>query len=104
MIFIETAFFTEDVLGLLSDDEYHQLQLRLAANPDAGDLIKDTGGLRKIRWASGGRGKRGGVRVIYYDASSEDRIRMLLIYKKGIKDDLTAKEKAVLRGINERWK
>jgi hypothetical protein len=102
-MFIETAFFTEDVLGLLSDDEYHQLQLCLAANPDAGDLIKDTGGLRKIRWAAGGKGKRGGVRVIYYDASSEDRIRMLLIYKKGIKDDLTTKEKAVLRGINERW-
>lgn len=103
MIFIETPIFTEDVTDLLSDDEYAKLQLFLAANPDAGDLIQGTGGLRKVRWTAGGKGKSGGVRVIYYDASDLDQIRMLLIYKKGIKDDLSPKEKAILREINRRW-
>lgn len=103
MIFIETPIFTEDVTDLLSDDEYAKLQLFLAANPDVGDLIQGTGGLRKVRWTAGGKGKSGGVRVIYYDASDLDQIRMLLIYKKGIKDDVSPKEKAILREINRRW-
>lgn len=103
MLFIETDFFTEDVIELLTDDEYARLQLYLTINPEAGDLIQDTGGLRKVRWAAGGKGKRGGVRVIYYDASNVHQIRMLLIYRKGVKDDLSEKEKALLRAINKRW-
>nr|WP_156640889.1 hypothetical protein [Lysobacter gilvus] len=103
VIFIETSYFTQDVLELLSDEEYARLQAWLASNPDAGDLIQDTGGLRKVRWSAGGKGKRGGVRVIYYDASDVHQIRMLLIYRKGVKDDLTAKEKAILRSINAQW-
>ncbi len=103
MIFIETPIFTEDVLTLLSDEEYREFQLHLAENPTAGDVIKETGGLRKVRWASGGKGKRGGVRVIYYYKLSESQIRLLLIYKKGIKDDLSADEKRALRALNERW-
>ncbi|MGP0914056.1 type II toxin-antitoxin system RelE/ParE family toxin [Serratia sp. CY70267] len=103
MIFIETPIFTEDVLTLLSDDEYREFQLHLAENPTAGDVIKETGGLRKVRWASGGKGKRGGVRVIYYYKLSESQIRLLVIYKKGIKDDLSADEKRALRALNERW-
>jgi hypothetical protein len=50
-----------------------------------------------------GRGKRGGTRVIYYHVVAEAQIRMILIYRKGIKDDLTAKEKMVLRKINAEW-
>nr|WP_308530333.1 type II toxin-antitoxin system RelE/ParE family toxin [uncultured Serratia sp.] len=103
MIFIETPIFTEDVLTLLSDDEYREFQLHLAENPTAGDVIKETGGLRKVRWASGGKGKRGGVRVIYYYKLSESQIRLLVIYKKGLKDDLSADEKRALRALNERW-
>ncbi|CAI1624834.1 MULTISPECIES: type II toxin-antitoxin system RelE/ParE family toxin [Serratia] len=103
MIFIETPIFTEDVLTLLSDEEYREFQLHLAENPTAGDVIKETGGLRKVRWASGGKGKRGGVRVIYYYKLSESQIRLLVIYKKGIKDDLSADEKRALRALNERW-
>ena len=103
MLFIETDFFTEDVIELLTDDEYARLQLYLTINPEAGDLIQDTGGLRKVRWAAGGKGKRGGVRVIYYDASNVHQIRMLLIYRKGVKDDLSEKEKALLRALNKRW-
>ncbi|MGK0684462.1 type II toxin-antitoxin system RelE/ParE family toxin [Serratia marcescens] len=103
MIFIETPIFTEDVLKLLSDEEYREFQLYLAENPTAGDVIKETGGLRKVRWASGGKGKRGGVRVIYYHKLSESQIRLLVIYKKGIKDDLSADERRALRALNERW-
>ncbi|MCM7515521.1 type II toxin-antitoxin system RelE/ParE family toxin [Enterobacter hormaechei] len=103
MLFIETDIFTEDVKTLLDDDEYHKLQVFLATQPDYGDLIQNTGGLRKIRWLSGGRGKRGGVRVIYFHRTREFEIRLLLIYRKGIKDDLSAGEKAILKKMIERW-
>ena len=103
MIFIETDIFTEDVKNLLDDDEYHRLQVFLATQPDYGDLIQDTGGLRKIRWVAKGKGKRGGVRVIYFHRTRKYEIRLLLIYRKGIKDDLTQHEKVILRKLNERW-
>ncbi len=90
-------------MTLLSDEEYREFQLYLVENPTAGDVIKETGGLRKVRWASGGKGKRGGVRVIYYHKLSESQIRLLVIYKKGIKDDLSADERRALRALNERW-
>ena len=103
MLFIETPIFTEDVARLLVDDEYAELQRHLAVNPKAGPVIVGTGGLRKIRWKSAGKGKRGGVRVIYYDASRVGQIRMLLIYQKGIKDDLSEREQSILRKLNESW-
>ncbi len=65
MLFIETPVFTEDVKELLSDDEYREFQQFMADNPGWGDVIQNTGGLRKVRWAAKGKGKRGGVRVIY---------------------------------------
>jgi hypothetical protein len=76
------------------------LQEHLVTHPDAGELIVGTGALRKIRWAAMGKGKRGGVRAIYYHVVSLPQIRMILICRKGIKDDLTPKEKTVLRKIN----
>jgi mRNA-degrading endonuclease RelE of RelBE toxin-antitoxin system len=103
MIFIESPAFTEDVKALLSDEDYAALQTHLVRRPDAGDLIRETGGLRKVRWTSEGRGKRGGTRIVYYHVVSAAQIRMILIYRKGIKDDLTPKEKAVLRKLNENW-
>lgn len=103
MIFIESAVFTRQVQALLTDDEYAALQWRLALNPKAGAVIQDTGSLRKVRWASGGGGKRGGVRVIYFHAVSQNQVRFLLIYRKGVKDDLSAAEKKVLRKLNETW-
>ncbi|CDH00786.1 type II toxin-antitoxin system RelE/ParE family toxin [Xenorhabdus bovienii] len=103
MIFIETHIFTEDCKELLSDDEYREFQQYLADNPATGDVIQHTGGLRKVRWASRGKGKRGGVRVIYYHKVDVSHIRLLLIYKKGIKDDLSESEKKVLRALNEGW-
>ncbi|MGC1521162.1 MAG: type II toxin-antitoxin system RelE/ParE family toxin [Steroidobacteraceae bacterium] len=103
MVFIETPIFTADVCALLDDEEYAALQLHLVAQPNAGAVIAGTGGLRKIRWAVAGRGKRGGTRVIYYHVDAQSQIRMILIYRKGIKDDLTPKEKTVLRKINAEW-
>ncbi len=103
MLFIETPVFTREVLRLLDDENYALLQLHLAATPDAGDLVMGTGGLRKLRWANGGRGKSGGVRVICFHSAKRREIRRLLIYRKGRKDDLTAAEKTMLRAINEHW-
>jgi hypothetical protein len=103
MLFVESPAFTEDVTKLLTDESYAGLQLHLALYPFTGDLIKGTGGLRKVRWASGGKGKRGGVRVIYFYVVRDAQIRMILIYRKGIKDDLTPKEKKLLRELNEEW-
>jgi hypothetical protein len=103
MVFIESPIFTADVMELLSDEEYAELQEHLAHWPDAGDLITQTGGLRKVRWRVEGSGKRGGVRMIYYYVVAQAQIRMILIYRKGTKDNLTPREKAVLRKMNAEW-
>jgi mRNA-degrading endonuclease RelE of RelBE toxin-antitoxin system len=103
MVFIETPIFTADVQELLSDEDYAAVQQFLVTQPNAGDVIAGTGGLRKIRWTTAGRGKRGGTRVIYYHVVAQAQIRMILIYRKGIKDDLTSREKTVLRKINTEW-
>ncbi len=99
MIIIETHVFTRQVLLLLSDDEYRLLQSVLANRPDAGVVIPSSGGLRKMRWGFTGRGKRGGVRVIYYWAVKQERILMLLIYPKNVKDDMTQEQLKILRKI-----
>ena len=104
MVFVETPIFTAELHKLLSDEAYTGFQQFLIAQPDAGDVIQGTGGLRKVRWAAGDKGKRGGIRVIYYFVDDADQIRLLLIYKKGIQDDLTADQKKQLRAIKERWK
>ncbi len=88
MIFIESPIFTRLVQGLLSDDEYRQLQMALILQPGLGSVIRGSGGLRKVRWALPGRGKSGGVRVIYY-LVTQDRILMVYTYPKGKQDDLT---------------
>ncbi len=99
MIFVETSIFTRQVQEYLTDDEYRDLQRVLAARPDAGALIIGSGGLRKMRWVKQGRGKRGGVRVIYYWAVAPEQILMLLMYPKGKGDDLTPVQIKMLRKI-----
>lgn len=99
MIIVETQIFTRQVLLLLSDEEYRLLQSVLANRPDAGVIIPSSGGLRKMRWGMTGRGKRGGVRVIYYWAVKQERILMLLIYPKNVKDDMTQEQLKILRKI-----
>jgi len=103
MLFIESAVFTRQVRELLTDEEYADLQWHLAAFPMAGTVIQGTGGLRKIRWSCRGSGKRGGMRVIYFHAVSASQIRLLLVYRKGVKDDLSSAQKRILRQLNENW-
>lgn len=103
MIFVETPVFTAAVNDLLTDDDYSAFQQFLIVQPRAGQVIPGTGGLRKVRWSPPNAGKRGGVRIIYYVVDEADQIRLLLIYKKGVKDDLTPTQKKLLRAIKEKW-
>ncbi len=102
MQFIETSIFTRQVQSLLTDDEYRQLQMALAVQPELGVIIPQSGGLRKVRWAMTGRGKRGGVRAIYYWVVAQDKILMLFMYSKNEQDDLTQQQLKVLREIVEK--
>jgi hypothetical protein len=81
----------------MDDESYSALQLHLATQPEAGDVIRGSGGIRKVRWAGSGRGKRGGLRVIYYWWVAKDRISMLLVYPKNEQDNLTADQVKLLR-------
>jgi len=82
MIFIEASTFTKLLPSFLTDDEYRGLQTYLMQKPDAGDLVRGSGGVRKVRWAPDGKGKSGGVRVIYYWKKPDHEIWMLTIYSK----------------------
>jgi hypothetical protein len=104
MVFIETPLFTKRVKAILDDDSYAAFQRHLAAHPDAGDLIEGTGGLRKIRVAASGRGKRGGARVIYFHFVTATRIALLHIYTKNEQANLSTEEKGALKRIIERWR
>ena len=99
MLFIETNVFTQLAATLLDDEDLRGLQNLLLEKPDRGPVFTGTGGLRKLRFALPGRGKRGGARVIYYWQSDQGRIFLFLIYPKGAKDDLTPKEKTILKQL-----
>jgi hypothetical protein len=92
VVFVETPIFTRRVQQYMDDEEYGEMQAFLTLRPAAGNVIKGTGGMRKLRWAGSGRGKRGGLRVIYYWWVAKDRISMLLAYPKNEQDDLTANQ------------
>jgi hypothetical protein len=89
MVFIETPIFSKQVIEVLTDEQYGLLQASLVAKPNAGDLIKGSGGLRKLRWALPGRGKSGGVRIVYFWRVSEYQIIMLTMYAKNVQANLT---------------
>ena len=95
MQFIETPIFTKQITELLDDSDYRRLQIALARKPDAGNVIRNSNGLRKIRWSAQGRGKRGGIRVIYYKIQA-DEICMLFAYPKNKQEDLTTDQLRVL--------
>lgn len=101
MVIIETSVFTKQVDQILTEEEYQQLQIELINRPKSGVIIRGTGGLRKIRWSAKGKGKRGGSRIIYYWAVSEEQLLMLLVYTKKLQDDLSNDQKKVLRKIVE---
>lgn len=101
VVIIETRAFTKRIDALLTPDEYRELQLELVARPLAGTVIPGTGGLRKLRWAGTGRGKRGGLRVIYYYAASPSQILLLFVFAKNERSDLTPGQRESLRAIVE---
>ena len=88
--FIETPFFTKTLEHYLDDDEYAKLQQHLSENPEAGAVVPGSGGVRNLRWAIAGRGKRGGLRVIYYLRSARGEIWMLTLYGKNVHEDIPA--------------
>jgi len=101
VIFVETPTFTRRVMELLDDDSYAELQRHIAHYPEAGKIIRGSGGIRKLRWAGGGRGKRGGLRVIYYWWVGKDQISMLFLYRKTEQEDLTREQLKLLRRVLE---
>ena len=98
MTFVETKIFTKLVQDYLSDEQYAELQQWLVAHPEAGDVIPGSGGVRKLRWGVSGRGKRGGIRVIYFLRLRQSEIWMLTLYAKNVSDKIPAR---VLKKIKE---
>ncbi|MCC3721484.1 type II toxin-antitoxin system RelE/ParE family toxin [Rouxiella badensis] len=98
--FIETSIFTRQIKQIATDDELKELQRELIESPDKGDLIQKTGGLRKIRMATGSQGKSGSARVIYFLAT-EEVIYLVMAYPKSNKDSLTDAEKSELKKLTK---
>ena len=99
MEFIEAPPFTVVLPDYLSVEDYRALQLFLARDPAAGDVIPATGGFRKLRWADPrrGKGKRGGMRIIYYVFDRDEQIWLVTLYGKGEVTDLSPDEKRSLK-------
>ena len=103
MVFIETTLFTKKVKDYLDDEQYRALQNTLIEDPLAGDVIPGMSGLRKVRWGSKSKGKRGGIRIIYYWQKSDKQIYLLTVYAKNEMSDLSANEKKILKRMVEEW-
>ncbi|MXY23823.1 MAG: hypothetical protein F4Y45_04800 [Acidobacteria bacterium] len=94
-IFATTAY-ERAIRKLITDVAREEMESTIAAKPDGSLRIPGTGGIRKLRWAGSGRGKRGGIRVIYYYSATLDSVYMLTAYAKADRDDLTPTDKRVL--------
>jgi mRNA-degrading endonuclease RelE of RelBE toxin-antitoxin system len=103
-VFIETTLFEKIRPDYLDEDTYRKFQLSLMVTPKAGDVIQGTGGIRKVRWSAKGKGKRSGVRIIYYWLDEKDRFYLLTLYAKNEVKDLMPDEKKILKKIVEDWK
>jgi hypothetical protein len=103
MEFIEAPAFTRYLSDYLADDDYRKLQNQLASNPDLGDVMPGSGGFRKLRWGDPrrGKGRRGGLRVIYYYFLAEQRIWFMTLYDKDEAADLTPREMKALKSAVE---
>lgn len=100
--FIESPVYSSQIDDLLCADEHHLLQLSLLENPEAGDLIRSSGGLRKLRWSVAGSGKRGGIRVIYY-LHHHDTAYLIFAYRKNRQEDLTSDQLKTLKRLIEHY-
>jgi mRNA-degrading endonuclease RelE of RelBE toxin-antitoxin system len=99
MEFIEAPAFSRHLARYLDDEQYRRLQDTLASTPELGDVIPGTGGFRKLRWADArrGKGRRGGLRVIYFWFDGQNQIWLMTIYDKNEAADLTPEEKKALK-------
>ena len=105
MRLVETPVFTATIQRHLDDEQYRRLQIALMLRPEQGPIIRGSGGLRKVRWARPGGGKRGGLRVIYYWAPAEQAFYMLYAFTKTDQGDLTpAQTRALGRLVQEEFK
>jgi len=89
MVIVESPIFTKTISTILDDEGYRSMQNALVENPALGVVIPHGGGLRKMRWGAEGRGKRGGIRVIYYWWTGKEQIYLLYAYQKNTQTDLT---------------
>jgi hypothetical protein len=96
---VETAPFLKDAKRLMSDSEREELVMFVGANPEVGEIMPETGGVRKIRWATAGRGKRGGARVIYYFHNERLPLFLLAAYGKNEKADLSKAERKAMKRL-----
>lgn len=98
-MFVNTSFFDKCWKSLgLSDEDLRSFQNLLLKNPATGDIIEETGGVRKIRWNLG-TGKSHGARIIYIDLEKYERLYCLMVYPKNVKEDLTADDKKIIRHL-----
>jgi len=101
LVFIETPKFSQLVEEYLTDDEYSALQQALMDEPEAGDVVKGSGGVRKLRWAAPGRGKSAGYRVIYFLKNEAGVVWMLTMYAKNEKSTIPGYKLAQIRKVLE---
>lgn len=99
MEFIESSTFSRIRKDYLDDEQYHRLQLFLMECPDAGNVIRGSGGIRKLRWSQSGIGKRGGLRIIYYWITSDGQILLLTAYAKSERVDLSKEALKIMRKL-----
>lgn len=105
---VETTLFMRQAADLWSDDDRSDFVDFIAANPEAGDVIPETGGIRKVRWRRQGSGKRGGLRVIYFYHDTGNPLYLLMVYAKARQEDLSPDEKkrvsALVAAIKQAWR
>lgn len=99
MTVVETPSFLRDAASAFTEDDRLELVIFLASNPEAGALMAETGGIRKLRWATQGRGKRGGVRVIYYYHSDALPLFLLNVFSKNEKANLSKAERNEMKKL-----
>jgi hypothetical protein len=99
IIFIETKIFSKRIAGLISDSAFAEFQADLAQNPEKGPVIEGTGGLRKVRWKLKGKGKSGGIRIMYLFLKTDNVIHLVFVFAKSESDNLADDEKKQLKNI-----
>ncbi len=98
LTFVESPLFSKHIYDYLDDEEYAAFQLYLASTPEAGALVKDSGGIRKVRWGRKGHGKSSGVRILYFARLHSGEIWLLLIYAKSAVDSISGH---ILKALRE---